>query len=327
MSDRPTVSLVVPTYQRRSSVVRLLEALRKQTLPAAQFEVVVVIDGSNDGTREAVEQFESQFVVRSISQENRGRAATVNSGVAMARGEIVVMLDDDMEPAAELLAAHLREHARSVRVAVVGAAPVRLDDSSPSFARFAGQRFNSVLTEIAARSGRLSFAEAYTGNFSIRRAVFREAGGFEEAFDGYGLEDYELALRLTVAGVDLVLSSEALASQYYDKSFADAARDNESRGRSAVIFGIVHPSRAAEVAALRDPSAPSVARQIFRFVLPRMTRILPILPRLLIWSVAIAERCRARRLAFIYEIGLEYFYLLGVRQTARDRGLTAMESR
>ena len=52
MSTEPLISLIVPTYQRRASVERLLRALNQQSLLAEKYEVIVVIDGSLDGTRE-----------------------------------------------------------------------------------------------------------------------------------------------------------------------------------------------------------------------------------------------------------------------------------
>ena len=326
MSGAPAVSIVVPTHQRRAALVRLLEALARQTLPASEFEVVVVVDGSDDGTDEAVDSLAAPYRLRRLWCDSRGRAAAVNAGVAAADGEIIVILDDDMTPEPELLTAHLHEHADGMHVGVVGAAPVHLDPQLPSFTRFTGRRFNDVLAEMATRSRRLAFSETYTGNFSVRRDDFRAAGGFDETFDGYGLEDYELALRLTRAGVTLVLSTVAVAYQSYDKSFAAAARDNESRGRSAFIFAALHPDHVAAVA-LHDRLPPSRVRRLFRYVAPRMTLLVPATRALALRSVEIAERRRMTRLPFAYELGLEYFYLVGLAEANRDRRLTARGSK
>ena len=327
MSDPPVVSVVVPTHQRRASLLRLLEGLRKQTLPYEDFEVVVAIDGSDDGTREAVKEFAAPFALSAVYHANRGRAATVNAGVAGARGETIVILDDDMEPAPELLAAHLREHERVAHAGVVGAAPIRLDEATAPFTRYRGAHFNSAISEMATRPRAIAFAEAYTGNFSVRRTDFLEVGGFDATFDGYGLEDYELALRLTRAGVELVLAGDAIAYQHYDKTFPAAARDSESRGRSTAIFTTLHPSHAADLEGLPHPPRPSIARRLFRYALPRVTRVVPVLSRLVIRLVDIAERRRTRLLPFVYELGLEYFYLLGMREAARDQRLSARGSR
>ncbi len=307
--------------------MRLLEALRHQTLPPERFEVVVAIDGSDDGTREAVDRFAAPFALRGISHLNRGRAATINEGVAEARGGIVVILDDDMEPTPELLRAHLHEHELRAPVGVVGAAPVRLGAEAPPFAHYRAAQFNYTLGEMATRARGIRFAEAYTGNFSLRRADFIRIGGFDTSFDGYGLEDYELALRLQSAGVKLVLSTDASAHQHYEKAFPAAARDSESRGRSAVIFATLHPSQAAQVTRLPHPPHPSLARRFIRYALPRVTPAVPMAPGLAVRLVGIAERLKIRHLAFVYELTLEYFFLLGWREAGRDRRPSARGSR
>ena len=303
--------------------MRLLERLREQTLPPTDFEVVVSIDGSDDGTLEAVEGFAAPFAISAVRHANQGRAATVNAGVARARGEILVILDDDMEPTPELLAGHLHEHEPGARVGAVGAAPFRLQEPMPPFSRYRGERFNDLISELARRPESIDFLEAYTGNFSVRRADFIGAGGFDATFDGYGLEDYELALRLTRTGVRLVLAADAIAYQHYDKGFAAAARDSESRGRSTVIFASLHPSDAAGLEGLPNPPRPSVARRLFRYALPRVTGVVPVVPALVLGLVGISERRRIRLLPFAYELGLEYFYLLGMREAASDRRQSA----
>jgi GT2 family glycosyltransferase len=321
MSGKPSVSVVVPTYGRCASVLRLLRALREQTLAPDSFEAIVAVDGSEDGTREAAESFEAPFAVRALWHPNRGRAATVNAAVAAADGEIVLVLDDDMEPSRDLLAAHLRAH-EGRRVGVVGAAPVRTDASTPPFAHFRAGRFNDVQAELARRADDLVFTDAYTGNFSVRRADFDAVGGFDESFDGYGLEDYEFALRLSAAEIRLVFSAEAVAHQTYDKGFAAAARDNESRGRSMVIFEALHPAEAPAVR-IRDAVPPSLARRLVRYVLPRMTPLVPGLRTAVVRSVQRAERAGTSRLPFAYELGLEYFTLVGYHEAARDGAKTA----
>src|SRR6266545_2159750 len=98
MTHAPTVSIIIPTYQRSSSVARALRALAPQTFSPDRFEVIVSIDGSSDATREMVAQFPAPFDLRCIWQPNRGRAGACNAGILAAKGELLVLLDDDMEP-------------------------------------------------------------------------------------------------------------------------------------------------------------------------------------------------------------------------------------
>jgi GT2 family glycosyltransferase len=322
MKESPRISVVVPTYERKEAVAHLLGSLRAQTLPCEQFEVLVVIDGSQDGTQELVSAFEAPYSLRSIWQENRGRTGAANAGIREARGEIVVFIDDDLEPVPGYLDAHARAHGRGAKIGVVGAVHFRVDPSTPPFSRFWALRFEDFLTRLAARPTGPTWAETYTGAFSARRADLLDVGGYDETFDGYGLDDFELALRLERVGVTFELCTEAAVYHHYDKDFRTAARDAESRGRSAVLFAKLHPDVQADFGT-RDLVPPSPARRFVRYVLPRMTLAIPFLRNLVTRLVQLAERVRFRRLEFVYTLGLEYRFLLGRLEASRDGKLSA----
>jgi glycosyltransferase involved in cell wall biosynthesis len=300
----------------------VLDSLHGQTLPAEQFEVVVVIDGSRDGTQEALEVYEAPFGLRWTWQENRGAAAARNVGLRMAQGDFVVFLDDDLEPEPGFLAALLRAHGDARRLGVLGAVHCLVEPTTTPFVRFWALRFEDFISRLAARSSSLSWTETYSGGLSVPRSELLAVSGYEERFDGYGLEDFELALRLSRAGLTLRLCTEAVAYHRYDKGFATAAREAASNGRSAVIFAALHPGIAADFGP-RDPAPPSVARRLVRYGLPRLTLALPFVPALVIRLVGLAERLRSKRLELVYTLGLEYFFLLGQLEASRDGKLTA----
>jgi glycosyltransferase involved in cell wall biosynthesis len=77
----PLVSIVVPSYNRRDGLGRLLDALARQTYPLDGFEVVVVDDGSTDGTAEYLAALRPAFPFRFLQQANQGPAAARNLGV------------------------------------------------------------------------------------------------------------------------------------------------------------------------------------------------------------------------------------------------------
>ena len=160
------MSVIIPTYRRRKSVRRALVALAEQTLPPDRFEVLVAIDGSEDGTRELVAQFAALYQLRGLWQPNRGRAAACNMGLAAARGELIIILDDDMEPAPGFLAAHLAAHARGERLVVLGAVPVALDQARPVTGLVAA-KFGALQAKLAQPGRAIHFREFYSGNASI----------------------------------------------------------------------------------------------------------------------------------------------------------------
>src|SRR5207253_5026154 len=113
-------SVVIPTYRRRERVLRHVAALSQQTWE--DFEVVVVDDGSGDGTAEALRALETPFPLTVVAQQNQGAAQARNAGAAAAGGELLLFLDDDMEADPGLLAEHERSH-RAGADLVVGDMP------------------------------------------------------------------------------------------------------------------------------------------------------------------------------------------------------------
>jgi glycosyltransferase involved in cell wall biosynthesis len=95
MTPAPRFSVVIPTYQRRDLAVALVRALERQTYDGP-FEMVVVVDGSTDGTVEALAQLHPQFQLRVIAQKNSGLARARNAGAGAAAGEILLFLDGDI---------------------------------------------------------------------------------------------------------------------------------------------------------------------------------------------------------------------------------------
>ena len=237
----PRASIVVPTHQRRASVLRLLDALHAQSAPPDAFEVVVAVDGSEDGTREALAQYGAHFPLRAVWKPQGGRASACNAGARAAEGEIVVFLDDDMEPTPGFVAAHLAAHRDGQPVGVVGAAPIVESPGAPAIVAYRARGFAEKMEGLAANADNLAFNDVYTGNFSIRRDVLLAAGGYDEAFRLYGYEDYELALRLRRAGVRFAFDQAAVARQHYTKSLRSLAADTAASGQTAVLFARKHP--------------------------------------------------------------------------------------
>jgi glycosyltransferase involved in cell wall biosynthesis len=317
----PIVSVVIPTYQRCASVRRAIEALATQTLAPDAYEVVVSIDGSDDGTREMLAVLRVDFRLRTLWHPNRGRAAARNAGVAAAQGSLVVFLDDDMVATPGLLSAHLEAHTPAAdppaKRAVIGAAPIVTTPPSP-LTLYLAARFQERL-ETLARPGRVPrFNEAYTGNLSLPRATLLELGGFDESFQAYGHEDYEFALRLLKAGGELAFSPAAVAYQHQSKDFPALARDATARGKTAVVFARKHPEVAAQLK-LGGFDAGTRKWRLLRGVLLSLTRVFGGLPGMVTSLICALERRPPRRLDRYYTMALDYFYWVGARTALRLR--------
>lgn len=312
---RPLVSVVIPTYGRRALVRRALAALERQTLAPDAFEVIVAIDGSDDGTREEVEALSPPYRLRALWLAKAGQAAARNAALRVVEGELVVILDDDMEPTPRCLEAHAALHPPGSRRCVIGAAPMPADPAAPPIARYVAGKFDEHLRRLAAVGGIRIVRDFYTGNVSIRRDVLVELGGFDESFREYGNEDLELAVRLLRAGVSIEFSAEAAAAQNYAKDFAALARDTVSKGRTAVLLATLHPEVIEQLRLATYASGPRAWRLARGLLLS--------LPRLatahrVVALTSFLERRGVRRLSLYYALVLDYLYWLGARAAVRE---------
>ncbi len=327
MSETRLISVVIPTRDRREAVRRALTALASQELPALAYEVVVAIDGSEDGTRELVATFQAPYALRSLWLPNRGRAAACNAGVRQARGEVIILLDDDMEPTPGLLAAHLRAHDREPNLGVVGPVPIVCDSTSTPFERHTAARWERKMALLAEPGRAFRMIDFFTGNFSIRREWLTRTGAFDEAFRVYGHEDRELFLRLQAAGVVVTFCAHAVARHHYRRPFSALARDSVARGRTAVLLARKHPSLAekhpsevGDLEPLRRLHDGPPARRLVRDSLLALGERLPRIPD---WVARLTERWERRLPAlapplFYYKRAVHYYYLLGVRAALRE---------
>jgi GT2 family glycosyltransferase len=309
-------SVVIPTFQRRASVARILDALTDQTLPPTHFEVIVAIDGSDDGTREMLAERRVLFELRSIWQTNRGRAAACNSGIRAARGELIIILDDDMVPVPGCLEAHLAAHPPGSRRCVMGAVPIRTTAESRPLERYIAHRFDAHLRRLSQPNHQFKTRDFYSGNASVRRDVVLSAGLFDESFDEYGNEDLELAVRLRSADVEIGFSSEAFAEQRYEKSFRQLAADTTSKGKTAVEFAAKHPNIRQDLQLAQFALRSWRWRLVLRILLAS-TRVAPGTATALVLLTTAFEHSPIRRLDPWYRLLLDYYYWLGVGEALR----------
>jgi validoxylamine A glucosyltransferase len=326
--DAPRLCVVIPTYRRRSAVERALQALSRQTLPLRLFEVVVAIDGSDDGTWDFLINFQPPYRLRFAWQHNRGRAAACNLGASMASAELLLFLDDDMAPSPQCLEAHLRAHDSEAFLGIIGAAPIIVERGMPPAAKYMADKFNKHLERLASETQVLSLRGFYTGNFSIRRRDFQSIGGFDEDFSVYGNEDLELSIRLRRAGIRIAYNPQAIAWQHHTKRFAQIARDTINKGRTAVLLASKHPSALIDLQ-LSKYTSTSLKWRLARSGLLRISDRWSGSQQFVIRLIEQLEWVFARLPHSVYRLALDYFYWVGAldmlrENRARGHGLTIL---
>ncbi len=254
--NRPSLSIVVPTYNRRRLLNRTLPSLLAQEGFEGEYEVIVVVDGSTDGTLAMLNRTEWGRRLRVVSQSNRGLAAARNRGAIAARSEILLFLDDDMVASPDLAAIHLEKHGNASQKVVLGALGLA-EGVRRSFLKEGVAAWSRDLERRLSQPGyRARFDDWSFGHASIGRTLFLGLGGFDETFVSYGNEDYDLGWRLTHRGVEIQFAPRAVARQIYDKSLAAWLRDVYCVGRADVILADKHPSIAPALRLSRGEAHP-----------------------------------------------------------------------
>ena len=245
--DRPRFSIIVPTYQGGEPLVATLRSLSGLETPWP-VEVVVVVDGSTDGSAEAAAAVGGPLPVRVVVQPNSGAAAARNRGAREARGDLLLFLDDDMLADPGLLVAHDARH-RAGAGAVVGHIPLAPGSPSNHLTRGYAQWADGRAARLAASGGAVTVADLLTGQLSLAADLFTELGGFDEALtaDGrFGGEDTDFLVRLSRSGREVVFAPDAVSSQQYEVDALRYLGQWEEAGRTDTVLARRHPGLGGE---------------------------------------------------------------------------------
>jgi glycosyltransferase involved in cell wall biosynthesis len=236
------MTVAVASHQRREPLLRLLRELDAQAAAAPELgrdlDVLVVLDGSTDGSKEAVEAESWALPVRVHWQPNRGLASARNVGLEAAGDGLVWFLDDDLVPTPGLLERHRTAHEVGPPGVVVGPCRIPPDADAPAPLLDWWDEFYAELE----RAGRIDRFDRFTvANASAPAAVIRAAGGFDESFVTYGLEDYELGVRLLAAGTPLRFDAAAVAWHPDIPPLSLLITRQRELGRNAARLAALHP--------------------------------------------------------------------------------------
>ncbi len=286
-SNEYRFSIVVPTYERRDVLTESLRSLARLETPWP-VELLVVVDGSTDGSAEAARAIEAPFPVTVVEQANAGAAAARNHGAALARGEYLLFLDDDMTADPRLLVEHdaaLHQGAD----AAVGHIPLHPDSPrtllTPGVERWVRLRHE----RLTRTEGQLALGDLLTGQLSVRREVFAANGGFDEEFNAagsFGAEDTDFLHRLLRSGAAVRYAPGAVTWQRYVVTPDQYLRQWKQGGRADAVLTRKHPELAGEIAAQHGASSP-VGRLL--------RRVAPHVPARLGTALAAPVVARARR--------------------------------
>lgn len=307
----PQFSIVIPTYNRLDVLPEVLDALESQQ-NAPPFELVLVDDGSSDGTGDWLEKREFRVPATVLRQENQGPAMARNRGVETARGERIGFLGDDTVPSPGWLAAHAAAAARypdEPLLAVIGYTGWHPRMRLNPFLRYInehGLQFGYALIENPAN---VPFNFLYTSNLTLPRQALLD-DPFDLRFPYAAWEDIELAYRLKKRGLRLVYEATATVAHDHPTRIARFMARQEKAGYSAVVFYHLHRELGGFLGLGPDgpPPLPPGRPQRWREISSRLLEPLPIhAPKL-------------------WEETLRYHYIRGLHRGWGDRAVLFPDS-
>ncbi|WP_082151344.1 glycosyltransferase [Caenimonas sp. SL110] len=274
------ISVVIPTYNRSHALAKCITSLCAQDLDAHRHEIVVVVDGSTDGTGAMLKGLNTACRLTVVEQpENLGQATSMNAGVRAATGRIVLFIDDDMHCPPTLLSAHLAAHAQRSDASVV---------FGPILASGPGEDFSS--SQLAA-SFDVKFSRLMNDptpiwpgdavlmpNTSLSRELFASVGGFDTANFARRRFDEELGLRLWRSAVRFVFAPDAQTSHAWQKGAVQMRHDWIEGGAALVRLHRKHP----ELIGVRPTFGKLLAAPPWK---RRMSAAASNFPRLTGWSI------------------------------------------
>lgn len=228
MSGTPRIAVVVATFDRSDALARCLDALARQSLPAAEFEVVVVDDGGAPGLAARLRPLEERLQLRVIRQANQGPGVARNSGAAAARAPLVAFTDDDCLPAPDWLRTFVdrldRDRTRLYGGRVVNALVAnRCSVASQVILELAYRYHNHDLDDVRFLA---------SNNMAVDADAFRRLGGFDRTFR-VASEDRDLCARWREAGGRLAFVPEAMVAHAHPLTPLRFWRQHFAYGRGA----------------------------------------------------------------------------------------------
>ncbi|MDY6770981.1 MAG: glycosyltransferase [Candidatus Nanohaloarchaea archaeon] len=215
----PSISVLIPAYNEERIIADAIDSVLEQDYPRQLLDIIVVNDGSTDGTQEIVEEYEERGDVTLINQENQGKGGALNTGLEHATGDLISVQDADsvIEPDAfRKMVGHFQKS--DVGGVIAGIKPLETDTVWKKLQRveyllgILYRRLMSAINTLYITPGALSL---------YRRDLVKEFGGFDE--DNL-TEDLEIALRLKKHGYNIEMTAPAITRTEFPQSFRDLMR-------------------------------------------------------------------------------------------------------
>jgi glycosyltransferase involved in cell wall biosynthesis len=223
-------SVVVPTFNRCASLAKTLDSLFRQDY--GDVEIIVVNDGSTDGTHEYLQRLSSERKIVYVAQPNRGPAAARNAGIRKATGAYIACTDDDCIVPRNWLRSWADTFART-GVDVIGGAVVN-GVANNIYSELSQDITNHFVRYLGADNRSSAFLTS--NNVAYRADALQRVGGFDERFRRAGGEERALHERILSLGGATVFRPEVVIEHYHRLTARGFFRQQRNYGRGAYLL-------------------------------------------------------------------------------------------
>jgi len=247
MARNPTVSIIIPTYNRKRELLRLVKSVKQSGYPKEKMEIIVVDDSSTDGTQDAIKrEFPDIRVIRTT--ERKLTSGARNVGIKCSKGDYLFFIDHDNVIDKKTITELVNFAERNKNVGLVG--PIMYYYSTPNEIHCAGGKLTRPLcipTYILQhkKSGTLPLGQIHSieceyvpNAFMVQRQIIKEIGFFDEENFPILWEDLDFSLRIKQKGYKIVIVPQAKI--WHDVSTAKDFHIDEERaffrGRNRTRF-------------------------------------------------------------------------------------------
>ncbi|ARO31315.1 glycosyltransferase family 2 protein [Rhizobium sp. NXC14] len=236
------ISVIIPTHNRAAMLKSLLGKLDAQRDGTPAFEILVVADGCEDDTSTMLASLRTRVPLRTLSLPGVGPALARNAGSQVASGRLLIFLDDDIEPGANFVAAHVAEHQRHPGGVVMGPYPPLPHVATDRFRLSAREWWTRHFERVSLPGHRFAFTDVLTGNLSLDAELFHAMGGLDPQF-ARAREDFEFGLRVIKKGVPIRFAPDAFGYHLEHQTMTLTGKmvRRHQEGRSDALIARKHP--------------------------------------------------------------------------------------
>lgn len=306
------VSAVIPCYNKVKVLPQTLRALQAQTIGPDGFDVVVVDDGSTDGTKQFLANCASSYSFRYILQENAGAGAARNAGALACDGRILLFLDADIVLRPDAIAAHLDAHDKYHSALIAG----RIVPVTPNPVGIEDLLFQKIF-DFGVQERHLPWNCTITQCLSIAREDFARVGLFDE--DLRRGQDIAYGYRAVQCGLDIIHYPTCVGEHNHAQNLIQHCQVERSNSRHLVAFFVRYPHLKQEFPYLADKWPVAWASDPLPLIVRKLIRRLGATwPALLIlwsvWSRVSRMDVSAESLEATYWKLVASYQLLGIRE-------------